>query len=167
MSEQHRPAPHDLLHWEDLEVGRTVTFGSKVVTTEDIVTFARAFDPQPFHLSEEAARGTRAGRLIASGFHSCAMLMRMYADHVLNAATSLGSPGIEDVRWLQPVLPGSRLSGRYTCRNKRLLKSRPGVGLAKLLLELVDDRRGEPVMTWDSAQLLRVRNPAADPAAGA
>jgi acyl dehydratase len=147
------------LHFEDVEIGRTVAFGRKQVTKEEIVAFARAFDPQPLHLDEEAARHTLVGRLCASGWHSCAMLMRMLADDVLANAASLGSPGIDEVKFLMPVLPGDVLTGRYQCTEKRVLRSRPHVGLCKIVFEMLN-QEGEVVLRWDSNQLLGLRAPA-------
>lgn len=145
-----------ITYWEDVVVGATVAFGSKAVSREEIIAFARAFDPQPFHLDDEAAKETVIGRLFASGWHSCAMFMRMLADDVLNSAAGLGSPGVEEVKWLRPVFPGDELSGRYTCTGKRALKSRPGVGLCQILFEMLN-QHGEVVMTWKAPQLLRMR----------
>lgn len=156
--------PHDKIHLEDFEVGRTVAFGHLDVTRTDIVDFARAFDPQPIHLDEAAAKASIVGGLCASGFHTCALQMRMLAEDLLGHATSLGSPGIDEVRWMKPVRPGDRLSARFTATSKRAFGSRPEVGLAKLMLEMVN-QDGEVVMSWDSNQLLRVRNPL--PKAGA
>lgn len=153
-----RRAPR--IHYEDIETGTTVAFGRKLVTKEEIVEFALAFDPQPFHTSEEAAKQTHIGELIASGWHSCGMLMRMICDHLLNDAASQGSPGMEEVRWLRPVRPGDVVTGRYTCTSKRVLKSRPEVGLCQMTFEMLD-QNGETVMIWDSAQLLRRREPGA------
>jgi acyl dehydratase len=157
--------PADKLHLEDLEIGRTVPFGHKLVTKDEIIAFARAYDPQLIHLDEEVARRSIVGGLCASGFHSCAMFMRMLADDVLNHVTSLGSPGMDEVKWMKPVRPGDALSGRYTCTEKRALGSRPGVGLAKVRFEMLN-QTGETVMSWDSNQLLKARHPQA-PDAGA
>jgi acyl dehydratase len=157
--------PADRIHLEDIEVGREVAFGSLDVTKEDIIAYARAFDPQPIHVDEEAARKSMVGGLCASGFHSCAMLMRMLADDFLAHGTSLGSPGIDEVKWMRPVRPGDRLTARFVCGSKRALASRPQVGLAKLRIEMLN-QKGEAVMSWASNQLLRVREPAAAPAGG-
>lgn len=154
------------LHHEDLEVGRPYAFGRKVVTKEEIVAFGRAFDPQPMHIDEEAAKATPAGGLCASGWHTCAMMMRMICDGLINRAASLGSPGLDEVRWIKPVRPGDVLSMRYTVREKRALASRPEVGLAKVLVELVDSDGGVSA-TWLTNQLTRVRHPPPPPAAGA
>ncbi|MGE0699262.1 MAG: MaoC family dehydratase [Hyphomicrobiaceae bacterium] len=150
--------PADKIHLEDLEIGRQVGFGSLEVTKEDIVSFAQAFDPQPIHLDEEAAKRSIVGGLCASGFHSCAMLMRMLADDFLAHGTSLGSPGIDEARWMKPVRPGDRLTARFVCPEKRPLASRPHVGIAKMMIEMLN-QKGEVVMSWDSNQLLRVRHP--------
>ena len=143
-------------YWDDLEVGRVIPLGSTAVSAADIKAFALAFDPQPMHLDEDAARSTMIGELCASGFHSCAVMMRLVCDGFLLDAASLGSPGMEEVRWLKPVLPGRQLSGRFTTLSKRPLASRKGVGLAQMLFELVDED-GTVLMTWNTAQLLRTR----------
>ncbi len=156
---QQRPQ-HLIAHWEDIPVGETISFGRKTVSRDEIVEYARAFDPQPFHLDDEAAAASLIGRLCASGWHSCAMMMRMVADDVLNRAASLGSPGMEEVKWLKPVFPGDELSGRYTCLSKRVLTSRPEVGLCQMLFEMLN-QRGEVVMTWNTSQFIRVRHPGA------
>ena len=152
------------LHFEDVEIGRAVPFGRKVVSRDEIVAYAQAFDPQPLHLDEEAARHTLIGRLCASGWHSCAMLMRMLADDVLNHAAALGSPGIDEVKLLEPVLPGDVLTCRYVCIEKRVLASRPHVGLCKIVFEMLN-QDGAVVLRWDTNQFLGLRTPA--PARGA
>jgi acyl dehydratase len=163
---QHRLNPNaGKLHIEDLEVGKVVSFGRKHVTKEEIVAFASAYDPQRIHLDEEYAKSSIVGGLCASGFHSCGMLMRMLADEVLNRATSLGSPGIDEVRWLKPVRPGDDLTARYVCLEKRVLGSRPDVGLAKVRFEMLN-QTGAVVMSWLSNQLLRVREPQRASSAG-
>jgi acyl dehydratase len=148
--------PPEVLHWEDVIVGETVAFGRTSVSREEIIAFASAFDPQPFHLDDDAAGETVIGRLFASGWHSCAMFMRMVADDIMSSAAGLGSPGLEEVKWLKPVFPGDELTGRYTCTAKRELKSRPGVGLCQLFFEMLN-QHGEVVMTWHVAQPLGTR----------
>jgi acyl dehydratase len=145
-----------LLHYEDFTVGDVRAFGATTVTRDDIVAFAQAYDPQAFHLSETAAKTTRVGELIASGFHSCAILMRLLADNVLNHSRSQGSPGIADVRWLEPVRPGDTLAARTTWVSKRPLKSRPGVGLIQIAAELTN-QHGRVVMTWDTHVMFAMR----------
>jgi acyl dehydratase len=151
--------PPDGVHLEDIEVGRVVEFGRISVNKEDIISFARAYDPQPMHLDEEAAKASIVGGLCASGFHSCAIMMRMLADGLLNDNwTSLGSPGIDECKWLKPLFPDQVLTGRVVCTEKRALASRPGVGLIKVKFEMLD-AAGDVIMIWDSNQLLKVRNP--------
>lgn len=150
------------ISWEDIVVGQTTAFGRTTVTREEIIAFAQAFDPQPFHLDDEAAKSSMVGRLCASGWHSCAMMMRMVADEFLNTAASLGSPGMDDVKWMKPVFPGDILSGRYTCQSKRVLSSRPHVGLCQMLFETLN-QDNDVVMTWSIAQLIGLRNPQVRP----
>ena len=142
--------------YEDFVVGETVPFGRMLVTKEDIVRYARAFDPQAFHLSEEAARDTNVGRLIASGYHTCCIMMRMAADDLLGGTNALGSPGVDDVRFLKPVLPGDELTARCKTLVKRTLKSKPGVGMIHCQLEM-GNQRGETVMAWDVKVFRRMR----------
>lgn len=152
----------DLIHFDDLEIGKVVDFGRHEVTREEIIAFASAYDPQLIHLDEEVARRSIVGGLCASGFHSCCMLMRMYADDVLNHATSLGAPGIEEAKWMRPVRPGDVLTARYVVKAKRPMASRPDVGIAQLYTEMVN-QKGVVVMSWDSHQFMRIRHP--EPAA--
>jgi acyl dehydratase len=150
----------DKLHHEDLVVGKPYAFGHKVVTAEEIVAFGRQFDPQPMHTDPEAAKASPVGGLCASGWHTCAMMMRMLVDGILGETASLGSPGMDEVRWRRPIRPGDVLSARYTLQDKRVLASRPDVGIAKVLVEAVD-AGGEVPATWLTNQLTRVRHPAA------
>jgi acyl dehydratase len=99
-------------YFEDFEPGEVVELGSRTVTRAEIVAFAQAFDPQPFHVDEEAAAQSLFGGLIASGWHTVALFMRLFVDGLLADTASLGSPGIEDLRWLEPVRPGDAISGR-------------------------------------------------------
>lgn len=158
--------PADKLHLEDIEIGRTVSFGRLPVSKDDIITFAKAYDPQPIHLDEEAARKSMVGGLCASGFHTCALMMRMLADDLLSEATSLGSPGMDEVRWVRPVRPGDVLSARMIAQEKRALASRPEIGLARLKFELLN-QKGALLMTWDTKQLLKVRHPGSSAPAAA
>jgi acyl dehydratase len=150
----------DRLHHEDLEVGKQRTFGRKVVTKEEIIAFGRAFDPQPMHVDEEAAKLTPVGGLCASGWHTCAMAMRMLCDGLLHTMASLGSPGVEEARWTRPVRPGDVLTCRHVYTEKRDLASRPDVGSALVLIELLN-QNGEVVLWWRTPQLTRKRHPSA------
>ena len=149
-----------ILHHEDLEIGRTVTLGHRRVTRDEIVAFARAYDPQPIHIDDEAAKRSIVGGLCASGFHTCSLLMRILCDHLLVRSASLGSPGVDAVKWLKPVRPDDTLSARFSCSEKRDLASRPDVGVSRILFELLD-QHGDAVMTWDSNQFMRRRQPGA------
>ena len=100
-----------MIYFEDLEVGQETIFGHYDVTREEVLEFARKYDPQPFHLSDEAAAKTHFGRLAASGWHTCAMTMAVIARHVVaDEQAGLGSPGVDELRWLKPVYPGDRLT---------------------------------------------------------
>lgn len=136
-------------------VGETIPFGRETVTREAIVHYARAFDPQAFHLSEELARDTNIGRLIASGYHTCCVMMKMAAQDLIGGPDALGSPGVEEVKFLRPVLPDDELSARCTTLDKRELKSKPGVGVVHCLFEMLNGR-GEIVMTWDVTFFRRI-----------
>jgi acyl dehydratase len=125
---------------EDFSVGLTEERGDWLVTADEIIAFARLYDPQPFHLDAEAGAKTHFGGLVASGWHSCAMMMRMLVEHILHPETSLGSPGLDEVRWLKPVRPGDRLRLRATVMDNRPLQSRPGVGVVKVLCETLNQR---------------------------
>lgn len=146
--------------WEDMTPGRRFDLGSKTVTAEEIVEFAEEFDPQPFHLSVEAGEASILGGLSASGWHSCAMFMRLYYDNLLHHSSSEGSPGVDFVEWRKPVLAGDTLTGVAEVIETRPLKSRPGIGLVKLRHE-VRNQRGELVMAMENPGLFRMRAGAA------
>lgn len=152
-----------LLFHEDLEVGTDYQLGSRTLSKEEIIAFGRAYDPQPMHIDEEAARHTLVGGLCASGFHTCGLLMRLACDGLLNRVASLGSPGVDEARWMKPVRPDVPLHAIYRVMEKRDLASRPGVGMCKVYLELRNEK-SEPVASWVSNQLTRRRAPAQPPA---
>lgn len=130
-----------LLHFEDFPVGEIVTYGSYKLTREAILAFAREYDAQPFHLDEEAAKDTLLGGLAASGWHACAILMRLNCDGFLLNSTSMGAPGIDEVKWVAPLRPDVTLSVRRTTLEARTSKSRPELGFVKFLFELVADEK--------------------------
>lgn len=150
--------PSNYRHWEDIEVGRTESYGAYPVTREEIFEFARAYDPQPHHIDEEAAKRSLVGGLCASGWHTCAMFMRVLYDGMLSKAASLGAAGIEEAKWMKPVRPGHILSARSTCTAKRVMGSRPNVGIAQMRHEIVE-QGGTVLMTMENAQFLAVRAP--------
>lgn len=146
------------IHHEDIEIGKPITFGNRLLTKEEIIAYGRAFDPQPMHTDEEAAKATPVGGLCASGWHTCAIMMRMIFDGPLRNTASLGSPGVDEVRWTKPVRPGTVLSCRHVYTGKRDLASRPDVGISKITVELVDEK-GEVLCWWHTNQLVRKRYP--------
>lgn len=144
-------------YFEDLVIGTTSSFGSYTVTREEVIAFAEKFDPQPFHLSDEAAAGTHFGRLSASGWHSCAMTMAMLVENLkAQDQAGLGSPGIDELRWLRPVYPGDTLRCESELLSKRVSASRPEMGIFKTRLT-VYNQDDVPVMTYLSNGLIRTR----------
>ncbi len=148
-------------YYEDMVVG-TVTRSSRTykVTREEVIAFATQYDPQPFHLDDEAAAATHFGRLSASGWHTGAMVMRLMVDTWKDAepTAGLGSPGIDELRWVKPVFPGDELRVEMELVSKRRMKSRPDMGITKSK-QTVFNQDGEIVMTMISNGLLRVRQP--------
>jgi acyl dehydratase len=151
-------ASRELLHHEDLEVGRPYLSAAMTVTAEEIIAFGRAWDPQPMHVDAEAAKATIVGGLCASGYHICVIMMRLVCDAVLNRVASLGSPGVDAVQWLKPLRPGDSVRCSYRIQEKRVLKSRPDVGASKVLVELLaaDDA---VIANWVTNQFTRLRSP--------
>jgi acyl dehydratase len=146
------------IYWEDFVPGSMTELGPRLVTAEEIVAFARQFDPQPMHLDDAGARAAGLDGLIASGWHTCAMLMRMIADDFrLNNVASMGSPGVDEVRWLKPVRPDDRLTVRRTITASRPSNSRPDMGFVTCLFEMVN-QRGDLVMTSTSPLMARRRD---------
>ena len=124
------------LHFEDMTVGRVFELGSTAVTEGEIVDFASRFDPQPFHIDPAAATDTIYGGIIASGWHSCSMLMRLMVDGMIGDSSSMGSPGMDEVRWPAPVRPGDTLTGTATIVGARRSASKPDRGIVEILNEL-------------------------------
>ena len=149
-------------YWEDFVVGSVRVFGSVVVDREAALAFARDFDPQPFHLDEEAAAASLFGRLAVSGWHTCAMAMRMMCDGYVLESASLGSPGIDNLRWLKPVFPGDTLGMRLTVLAARPMNSRPGVGLVQSQWE-VFNQRDDVVLSMQGWGMYRMRDAPAQP----
>ena len=137
-------------YWEDLPVGSILELGDIRVDRQEVLDFARRYDPQPFHVDDEAAaRSPIFGRLAASGWHVCAMVMSEYVRQLLNRSASLGSPGVEQIRWLKPVYPGDTLSARVRVTEARPMKSRPQIGLVRSLWE-VFNQDGVQVLELDA-----------------
>ncbi|NNM74464.1 MaoC family dehydratase [Enterovirga aerilata] len=146
------------IYFEDLVPGTVTTFGGKSVSAGEIIAFARAYDAQPFHLGEDSARDTFVGRLIASGWHTIAMQMRMLCDAWLLRAASMGSPGIDEVQWLRPVLPGDLLSVRQTILEAKTSRSRPAMGVVQFRFETLNGA-GEVVMSQTNPIMFERRSP--------
>ena len=132
--------------------------GRRVVDRDEVIAFARDFDPQPFHIDEDAARASMFGGLIASGWHTVSMVMRMMCDSYLLQAASLGSPGVDHVKWLKPVRPGDTIRAVRTVLETRVSKSKPDVGIVKTRWD-VYNQADEPVMTMEGYGMFRVRHP--------
>jgi acyl dehydratase len=145
-------------YWENYEVGAKYPLGSTSFTEQEIVDFARQFDPQCFHLDAEAAKASLFGGLIASGWHVAAKLMRLVVDNYLDKRTALGSPGVDELRWLKPVRPGDTLTAWIECTAKVPSKSKPGIGVIHEQWGATN-QKGELVLTARGLMIVR-RKPA-------
>jgi acyl dehydratase len=151
-----------VIYLEDLEIGEETYFGSYDVTRDEVIEFAKKYDPQPFHLSDEAAAKTHFGRLSASGWHSCAMTMALIARHMVNSdQASLGSPGVDELRWLKPVYPGDTLHVYGKIVETRPSRSKPEIGSFRSAMKITN-QDGVPVLTFTSIALVRRRPTAAE-----
>lgn len=152
----------DLAYYEDLMVGQKQSFGAYEVTREEVMDFASKYDPQPFHLDDAAAAKTHFGKLSASGWHTCAMQMNMLVKHwSKHRIASLGSPGIDELRWIKPVFPGDTLRVESELIEKRRSASRRDMGITKTK-STVFNQHDEPVMAMVANGLVAVRNPDQD-----
>lgn len=149
-------APIDDRFFEDYVAGHVHEFGSIAVTGDEIVEFARCYDPQPFHTDPAAARQTQFGGLIASGWQTAGWMMRLVVEHYLSQVASLASPGVDELRWTQPVRPGDTLSVRATVVETRPSASRPDRGLVRTMFEVLN-QHGELVMSVKAMNLLKRR----------
>jgi acyl dehydratase len=150
-----------MIYFEDLEVGAETYFGSYDVTREEVLEFAHKYDPQPFHISDEAAARTHFGRIAASGWHTCAMTMAVVARYVVrHAQAGLGSPGIDELRWKRPVYPGDTLHVHGRIIEKTPSRSRPEMGSFRTETT-VTNQHDAPVLTFTSIVLIR-RRPTSD-----
>ena len=159
----HESASTSKLYWEDFHVGTVREFGATVVTRDAVIAFASQFDPQPFHLDEDAAKASLFGGLSASGWHTCAMAMRMMCDDYLLRSSSLGSPGIEQLKWHKPVRPGDTLRVRLEVLDTRPMASRPAVGLVRSRWEVLN-QDGVTVLSMEGWGMFGRREPGGPPA---
>jgi len=144
-------------YWEDFTVGMVLEFGGYEATEKEIIEYATNFDPQPFHIDKKAAEDHYFGGIIASGWHTGAMCMRMMVDNYLSASSSVGSPGIEQLRWKQPVRPGETLHVKAEVLDRSLPKSRPELGFVKFS-HIVFNQKDEVKMTMISSGMF-LRDP--------
>ena len=138
-----------LRYFEDFQTGQELPLSPHTVTRAEIVAFAAEYDPQPFHLDESAGADTLLGGLAASGWHTCALFMRMMYDGWLSESASMGSPGVDTLKWMRPVRPGDTLSGRSVVLETQASKSRPDRGFVRVRHEIVD-ARGELIMVLEN-----------------
>ena len=148
-----------MLTYEDLTEGRVFDFPPHLVTAEEIIEFAEEFDPQPFHLDADSEQAQQVGGLIASGWHTSAIQMRMICDAFLLDSSSQGSPGLEEVRWLNVVRPGDELSGQAEITERRISKSRPTIGIVSFVYTMTN-QRDEKVMVTKGVGLFSVKQEA-------
>jgi acyl dehydratase len=150
--------PH--LTWEDFTPGHVFEHGPRRLPREEMIAFAAEFDPQPMHLDDEAARATMLGGLAASGWYLCCILMRMCADAFVVDSSSMGAPGVDEVKWLLPVRPDEELSLRATVLDTRASKSRPDMGLVRFEFELFN-AKGQRAMALITSLMMGRREKAA------
>ncbi len=143
-------------YFEDFRVGEVMETASATISEEEIITFARQFDPQPFHIDPEAARESFYGGLIASGWHTAAIAMRLMVDGFISEYAGMGSPGLDKLRWLKPVRPGDTLKVRSTCIGKKRSDKRPDMGSCRFETEVIN-QNGEAVLSMINIGLIRCR----------
>ena len=148
----------DRRHYEDLRVGEVVDLGKTTVTKDMIVTFAREFDPFPFHLDEAAAKASLLGGLASSGWQTAALSLRMLVDAFLSRIASMGGLGFSDLKWKKPVMVGDSIGGTATIAALRRSRSHPERGIVTLDFD-IRNQKGEPVMSMRLANLVELRDP--------
>ncbi len=144
-------------YFEDYEAGAVYQLGSVEVDETEVIEFAKRYDPQPFHIDPTAAKKSMFGGIIASGWHTGSMMMRIIVDHFLSSVASLGSPGIDELRWLKPVRPGDTLSVRATILDTRRSRSKPDRGIVKSHIEVLN-QYDEVVMSVRAANFMYCRD---------
>jgi acyl dehydratase len=148
--------PIEERYFEDYIPGAVHEFGSVTVDEDEIMAFGKRFDPQPFHTDPIAAKQSMYGGLIASGWHSASLMMRLFVDHYLSHVASLGSPGVDELRWLKPVRPGDTLSIRVTVSDTKRSRSKPDRGILHSYCEAFN-QDGDVVMTMKALNFLSCR----------
>jgi acyl dehydratase len=160
MTHPDQPVPADPRRFEDYAPGAVFEYGPIAVTEAEVIDFGRRFDPQPFHVDPARAAQSPFGGLIASGWHTGSLMMRLLVDHFLPRKAGLGSPGLDELRWLAPVRPGDALSLRITVLEANRSRSKPDRGMVRSLIEVLNQRR-EVVMTVKAMTLIHCRTAAA------
>jgi acyl dehydratase len=148
--------PIEKRYFEDYIAGSVHEYGSIAAEQEEIISFAKRFDPQVFHTDPERAKKTIFEGLIASGWHTCGLMMRLFSDHFLSKVASLGSPGIDELRWNKPVRPGDELSIRVTVLETKRSRSKPDRGIVHSLIEVMN-QNGDVVMSMKAVNLFSCR----------
>jgi acyl dehydratase len=157
VSEADFEAPIDQRYFEDYRVGAVYHYGAITVDEAEVIAFATKFDPQDIHVDPEAAARGPFGGLIASGWHTAAMTMRLFADNYLSTVASLASPGIDELRWTRPVRPGDTLNIRVTILDAKVSRSKPDRGVVRTLIEVLN-QDDELAMSCKAINLLRRRD---------
>ena len=145
-------------YYEDIAVGEVREFGEYHVTKEEVIEFAEQYDPQPFHIDEEAARESPFGELVASGWHTAAMCMRMLVDNFLSEYKTMGGRGVDELRWQKPVKPGDTLRIRTEILDKRVSESDPRRGYMTFRMEAMN-QDDDVVVSWTELPMIERRNP--------
>lgn len=148
----------DLLHYEDFPEGLVIPLGTYHLSKEEVIAFAREWDPQPFHLDEDAAKRSVLGGLAASGWQSSAILVRLSVEGYANKSAAMASNSMEEAKWLKPVYAGEKLIGRATVLSRRVSAKRPEMGILKMKFELLNTS-GELKVEITGIQFMKVRNP--------
>ncbi len=148
--------PAEQRYFEDYVAGSVYEFGSVTVEQDEVIAFARRFDPQVFHVDPESAKGTIYGGLIASGWHTAGLMMRLFTDHYLSKVASLGSPGVDELRWNKPVRPGDDLAIRVTVQETKRSRSKPDRGIVHSFIEVMNQNR-EVVMSMKAVNFFFCR----------
>ncbi|HQZ12559.1 MAG TPA: MaoC family dehydratase [Devosia sp.] len=154
------PVTANRRHYEDLAIGETIALGRTQVTKDMITTFAREFDPFPFHLDEKAAKASLLGGLAASGWQTAALSLRMLVDAFLSKIASMGSFGFTELKWKQPLMVDDTITGTATITSMRRSKSHPDRGIIVIAFD-IRNQRNEPVMSMNLTNLVEVRDPSA------
>jgi acyl dehydratase len=149
--------PVDQRYFEDYVQGSVHEFGSIAVEEAEMISFASRFDPQPFHTDPEAGKRSIYGGLIASGWHSASLMMRLFVDHYLSHVASLGSPGVDELKWLKPVRPGDTLALRITVSETKRSRSKPDRGIVYSYVEALNQKE-EIVMTMKALNFIACRD---------